>query len=128
MWNKNSWKKSRKPYLRARRRPEETALYRLVHSLRNDFEWSWIDRFEHKYGALRDVVLEAVDKYLDCGIIVNGCALVTCENQKCNHSELVAFSCKRRGLCPSCDAKRAVLFAEHRSAELTVEACTKMSS
>jgi hypothetical protein len=88
-------------------------LYRLVHSLRDEFEWSWIDRFEHKYGALRTVVLEALDKYLDCGVIVNGCALVTCENPKCNHSELVAFSCKRRGLCPSCDAKRAVLFAEH---------------
>ena len=31
----------------------------------------------------------------------------------CNHSVLIAFSCKRRGICPSCQAKRAVLFAEH---------------
>ncbi len=113
MWHKNSWKSSRNPYLCRRRRPEETALYRLVHSVRNDFEWSWQDRFESSYGVLREVVLEAIDKYFDCGIIVNGCALVTCENSKCDHSELVAFSCKRRGLCPSCDAKRAVLFAEH---------------
>ena len=26
---------------------------------------------------------------------------------------LLAFSCKRRGVCPSCGAKRAVKFAEH---------------
>jgi len=25
----------------------------------------------------------------------------------------VAFSCKRRGICPSCSVKRAVKFAEH---------------
>ena len=31
----------------------------------------------------------------------------------CKHSQLIAFSCKRRGLCPSCDAKRGVIFAEH---------------
>ena len=31
----------------------------------------------------------------------------------CKHSLLVAFSCKRRGVCPSCGAKRAVTFAEH---------------
>ncbi len=31
----------------------------------------------------------------------------------CKHSLLVALSCKRRGVCPSCGAKRAVKFAEH---------------
>ncbi len=40
-----------------------------------------------------------------------GCARAYCAN--CQHSELIAFSCKRRSLCPSCDAKRSLLFAEH---------------
>jgi len=31
---------------------------------------------------------------------------------QCKHSALIAFSCKRRCLCPSCDAKRSRLFAE----------------
>jgi len=31
---------------------------------------------------------------------------------------LIAFSCKKRGICPSCAAKRAVLFAEHLSDEV----------
>ncbi|NBW41892.1 hypothetical protein EBR25_12965 [bacterium] len=44
-------------------------------------------------------------------ILLHGCARAECE--KCNHSELIAFSCKRRNLCPSCDAKRALIFGEH---------------
>ncbi|NMC61576.1 MAG: transposase, partial [SAR324 cluster bacterium] len=31
---------------------------------------------------------------------------------------LIAFSCKKRGICPSCAAKRAVLFAEHLASEV----------
>lgn len=60
---------------------------------------------------LRDEVLDALDKYLSCGILLHGCARAVCE--VCHHSELIAFSCKRRCLCSSCDAKRAVVFAEN---------------
>jgi len=35
------------------------------------------------------------------------------ECEKCKHSEIIAFICKQRNLCPSCDAKRALLFGEH---------------
>ena len=49
-------------------------------------------------------------RYLDCGIFDNGFARVRCT--KCPTEYLVAFSCKTRGLCPSCGAKRAALFAE----------------
>jgi len=63
------------------------------------------------YGCLRREVLGALDAYLNCGILLHGCARAVCE--KCHHSELIQFSCKRRHLCPSCDAKRALLFAEH---------------
>ncbi len=54
---------------------------------------------------------DAFDRYLSCGILSHGCARARCE--KCNHSQLIAFSCKRRCLCPSCDTKRSLLFAEH---------------
>jgi hypothetical protein len=56
-------------------------------------------------------VLEALDAFLNCGIFRHGCALACC--QKCSHSELIAFSCKKRVICPSCDAKRSHIFAEH---------------
>ncbi|WKZ58013.1 MAG: transposase [Bdellovibrionota bacterium] len=48
---------------------------------------------------------------LNCGLLQHGAARVYCD--ACKHSLLVAFSCKKRGLCPSCNAKRAVKFGEH---------------
>ena len=95
------------------RRPEESALYRLVYYHREQLEYSWDEQFSERYGVLRDEVLNSFDRYLNCGILRHGCALACCENEQCAHSMLIAFSCKRRGICPSCQAKRAVLFAEN---------------
>jgi len=44
--------------------------------------------------------------YLDCGILANGFARIRCEG--CGYDFLVAFSCKGRGLCPSCNTKHMV--------------------
>jgi hypothetical protein len=71
----------------------------------------WEERFQQTYGVLRNEVLKALDEYLNCGVLEHGAARVYCDN--CKHSFLVAFSCKRRGICPACGAKRAVKFAEH---------------
>lgn len=71
----------------------------------------WEERFQATYGVLRDEVLKAFDAYLNCGILAHGAARVYCDT--CKHSLLIAFSCKKRGVCPSCSAKRALLFAEH---------------
>ena len=61
--------------------------------------------------ALEQEVLTVFDSYLNCGILSSGCAYVECLD--CNYSELVAFSCKQPMLCPSCSAKRAVVFSEN---------------
>ncbi|MCB0328966.1 MAG: transposase [Bdellovibrionales bacterium] len=112
MERRTTWETSKKQFTtRTRRRPEETVLYRLVYEYRDELEWSWEDRFQSDYGVLRDEVLAAFDAYLNCGILLHGCARAECE--KCDHSELIAFSCKRRNLCPSCDVKRALIFGEH---------------
>ncbi|MBK7963297.1 MAG: transposase zinc-binding domain-containing protein [Bdellovibrionales bacterium] len=37
---------------------------------------------------------------LRCGILAHGFLRLKCED--CDHEHLVAFSCKRRGFCPSC--------------------------
>ena len=93
------------------RRPEQTPLYRLVYNFRDDLEYQWEALFQQKYGFLRASVLDSFDKYLNCGVFENGAARAVCP--KCHHSILVPFSCKQRCLCTSCDAKRAVIFAEH---------------
>ncbi len=47
-----------------------------------------------------------VDAFLRCGILAHGFARVWCE--ACRRDEVVAFSCKGRGFCPSCGARRMV--------------------
>ena len=46
---------------------------------------------------------------LKCGILDYGFARVRCP--ECKHEYLVAFSCKARGFCPSCQSKRQAEFA-----------------
>ena len=69
----------------------------------------WEERFERTYGFWRGVTDTAVGAYLDCGILENGFARVRCS--ACQADFLIAFSCKGRGLCPSCAAKRAASLA-----------------
>lgn len=94
-----------------RRTPEQTQLYRVVYHGRDELSRVWEERFQSTYGVLRDEVLTTFDEYLNCGLLAHGAARVYCDT--CKHSLLVAFSCKKRGLCPSCGAKRAVKFGEH---------------
>jgi Transposase zinc-binding domain/Putative transposase len=69
-----------------------------------------ISCFAKEFGRWRAVIADVVEKYLDCGILKNGFARVRCP--ECKSEYLLAFSCKRRGFCPSCCAKRSVLFGE----------------
>ena len=106
------WEKSKERLQHYRRRePERSTLYQLVYHGRYELARVWKERFQPDYGVLRDEVLNTLDEYLNCGILAHGATRVYCDT--CKHSLLVAFSCKRRGVCPSCSAKRAVKFAEH---------------
>ena len=51
--------------------------------------------------GLEELVLSS---FLDCGILAKGFARVHCT--RCGKDALVAFSCKGRGFCPSCGARR----------------------
>lgn len=53
---------------------------------------------------LPDYVQEEFDAYLKCGKLEEGFLRVRCEY--CHAEKLVAFSCKKRGFCPSCGARR----------------------
>jgi hypothetical protein len=50
-------------------------------------------------------------EYLACGVLAHGFARVRCTS--CGDEHLVSFSCKRRGVCPSCTTRRAVDAAAH---------------
>jgi Transposase zinc-binding domain len=49
--------------------------------------------------------------YLRCGILAHGFARARCED--CGHERLIPFSCKGRGICPSCNTRRMAELAAH---------------
>ena len=53
---------------------------------------------------LPDYIEQEFDAYLKCGRLEEGFLRVRCET--CHAEKLVAFSCKKRGFCPSCAARR----------------------
>ena len=54
---------------------------------------------------------KALRKYLECGIFAHGFARARCDD--CGHDYLVAFSCKGRSVCPSCNTRRMAQAAMH---------------
>jgi hypothetical protein len=84
----------------ARHQPEHTLLYQLI-------ERYWPDCQSHLSEADRCVprhVEREFNEYLECGRLENGFLRVRGED--CHLEHLVAFSCKRRGFCPRCGARR----------------------
>jgi hypothetical protein len=55
-------------------------------------------------GELPAFVKDELDAYFRCGILAHGFLRVRCKD--CGHSRVVAWSCKRRGFCPSCAGRR----------------------
>ncbi len=86
------------------RNPRASPLFRLLESLYDTVKGVWEDRFETRYGFWRGRWDDVVARYLDCGDWNSGFARVRCG--ECAEEFLLAFSCKQRGLCPSCAAKR----------------------
>ena len=60
---------------------------------------------------LPQFVKDEFDAFLECGILAHGFLRLHCGD--CGHDKLVAFSCKRRGFCPSCGARRMAQPAAH---------------
>ena len=94
-----------------RRHPERSDYYRLLESGFEAFARNWPEDFESRYGFLRKEVQGAVFAFLECGIPENGVARVRCSG--CGHDFFVAFSCRSRVVCPSCTARRSLLFGEN---------------
>ena len=62
-------------------------------------------------GGLPRYVERELATYLRCGILAHGFTRVRC--QTCHDEIVVAFSCKRRAICPSCTARRMADTAAH---------------
>lgn len=93
----------------SRHQPEKTILYK---TFQREFE-TFVAMAQKNTDKLPFPmhVFQEVDAYLGCGILANGFIRIKCES--CQHEKLVAFSCKKRGFCPSCGGKRMNEVAMH---------------
>ena len=98
------------------RHPERSAFYQLFESHFDSYVRAYEERFEPHSGPLRAVVIRSVEDFLSCGRLQGGFARIRCT--KCRKEHLLAFSCRSRNFCSSCQAKRSILFAEKLMAEI----------
>ncbi|MEO7035641.1 MAG: transposase zinc-binding domain-containing protein, partial [Polyangiaceae bacterium] len=89
-------------------RSEQTGLYRLV---AEHFESFLLEVGARYSKGLPPYVEREFRKYLECGIHAFGFLRARCKT--CQKELLVAFSCKQRGVCPSCNARRMCGTAAH---------------
>src|SRR5690606_29182946 len=91
----------------SRRRPETTLLYQTV----ADHLETFIAQRESDGKGLPPHVIEEFRAYLRCGQLHYGFMRVACSC--CKYEGAVAYSCKKRGFCPSCAGKRMAESEQH---------------
>jgi ribosomal protein S27E len=94
-------------HLYVRHKPENTPLYPIIEQYAPRF----FAHLREQGTTLPRFVQAEFEHYLRCGRLCHGFLRVKCTG--CRHEHLVAFSCKRRGWCPSCGARRMVETAAH---------------
>ena len=95
-------------HLYRRRQPERSVLYRTVQS----HLATWLELVQDETGRSAPAHVEReFRRYLECGILAHGFARARCTD--CGHDFLIAWSCKGRGVCPSCNTRRMVETAAH---------------
>ncbi|MFQ5505402.1 MAG: transposase zinc-binding domain-containing protein [Planctomycetota bacterium] len=80
----------------------------------------WDERFYGIYGPFNGRIRELCERFIRCGDLHFGFIRLRCANPDCTKKDekLVPFSCKTRGLCPSCSQRRAIAWAERMVEEV----------
>ena len=86
------------------RRPEKTVLFDVI---RKHYK-TWVKKADE---SIPSYVHKEFKSYIKCGILTHGFACAHC--YACHNDFLIAFSCKGRGLCPSCCQRAMVETAAH---------------
>jgi hypothetical protein len=98
---------AQKPEKYQRRRPELTPCFKIV----NEHMDSFVQARESENRPLPQYVIDEFEAFIKCGIPAYGFLRLKCSC--CAEEKIVAFSCKKRGFCPSCCAKRQAETAAH---------------
>jgi hypothetical protein len=90
-----------------RRRPEKTPLHKII----SENLESWLVWREAAERPVPGYVQDELRGYLECGLLCFGFARGRCTT--CGQGFVVAFSCKGRGVCPSCNGRHMAQTAAH---------------
>ncbi len=90
-----------------RRRPEKTPLHKIV----SEHLESWLEWRDQAERPVPGYVEEELRGYLECGILCFGFGRALCTG--CGQGFVIAFSCKGRGVCPSCNGRHMAQTAAH---------------
>ena len=103
------------------RRPRESPLFEILSDHYASFVADYPERYAKTWGPFRRVVDRTVRSFLRCGLPEHGFARVRCPG--CRAEYLLAFSCKTRGICTSCAAKRTAAWARWVVSDLARPVC-----
>ena len=87
--------------------PERALLYQLVEQYYPELA----DLMVVQGKPLPGYVHQEFEEYFKCGRLEHGFLRLRCDS--CHAEHLLAFSCKRRGFCPSCGARRKAAKETH---------------
>ncbi len=90
-----------------RHEPEKALLHQVVREQLAGF----LSSAAHREQPTPRFIEQELRAFLRCGVLAHGFLRVHCDD--CGHDRLVAFSCKRRGFCPSCGGRRMADTAAH---------------
>ena len=88
------------------RNPAASPLSQIVLANLPEFE-QWLKNPSDTRPRPHPAIITALEKFVECGVMRYGVVRFLCP--ECGRDMFVAFSCKRRGVCPSCDAKRSAI-------------------
>jgi hypothetical protein len=89
------------------RRPEKTPLHKIV----SENLESWLGWRQAAERPVPGYIEDELRGYLECGILCFGFVRALCTG--CGQGFVVAFSCKGRGVCPSCNGRHMAQTAAH---------------
>ena len=90
-----------------RRRPEKTPLHKII----SENLASWLEWRDVAERPVPGYVEDELRGYLECGILCFGFGRALCTG--CGQGFVIAFSCKGRGVCPSCNGRHMAQTAAH---------------
>ncbi|MEQ9825895.1 MAG: transposase [Puniceicoccaceae bacterium] len=100
------------------RQAKASPLYQCLKASAPDFYRLYPEKYEATLGPLRPDLEDAFQQFLRCGDLTQGFMRVRCEH--CEHEYLLPFTCKQRGICPTCHQRRTLDTAENIVSEICV--------